>query len=91
MRTRVVTANEVRIPEPGGGEVIVVERYGKPYAAVIDAEMFELLKRLIAVFGEQPPAELSLSDLALKVHHSSEAGEDLEDFDPELLATHPAA
>ena len=91
VHTRVVTANEVRIPEPSAGEVIVVERYGKPYAAVIDADMLELLKRLIAMFGEQPPAELSLSDVALQVHRNSEAGEDVEDFDFELLTTHPAA
>jgi hypothetical protein len=91
VHTRVVAANEVRIPEPSAGEVIVVERYGKPYAAVIDAGMLELLKRLVAMFGEQPPAELSLSDVAVKVHRSSEAGDDVEDFDFELLTTHPAA
>lgn len=91
MHTRVVAANEVRIPEPGPGEVIVVERYGKPYAAVIDADMLELLKRLVAMFGEQPPAELSLGDVALRVHRSSEAGEDVEEFDFDLLATHPAS
>lgn len=91
MHTRVVTANEVRIPEPAAGEVIVVERYGKPYAAVIDADMLALFQRLIAMFGEQPPAELSLSDLALQVHRSSEAGEDVEDFDFALLNTHSPA
>ena len=91
MHTRVVTANEVRIPEPGAGEVIIVERYGKPYAAVIDADMLALLKRLIAMFGEQPPAEQSLSDVELEVHRSSEAGEDVEDFDYALLRTHPAS
>lgn len=91
MRTRVVAANEVRIPEPSAGEVIVVERYGKPYAAVIDADMLELLKRLVDIFGEQPPIELSVSDVALEVHRSSEAGDDIEEFDFGLLSTHPAS
>lgn len=63
----------------------------QPYAAVIDADMLELLKRLIAMFGEQLPVELSLSEIDLQVHRSSEAGEDVEHFDFELLTTHPAA
>lgn len=90
MRTRVVAANEVRIPEPTAGEVIVVERYGKPYAAVIDADALQLFQRLLALFGEHQPAELLLSDTALAVHRASEAGEDVEAFDFDLLDTHPA-
>lgn len=90
MHTRVVAANEVRIPEPAAGEIVVVERYGKPYAAVIDSDMLQLLKQFIAMFGEQPPAELTLSDIALEMHRNSELGEDVEDFDFELLRTHPA-
>ncbi len=88
MRTRAVPANEVRIPEPVAGELIVVERYGKPYAAVIDAEALQLFQRLLAMFGEHQPSELFMSDAALAVHRDSEAGEDVEEFDFDLLATH---
>lgn len=90
MRTRSVPANDVRIPEPVAGEVIVVERYGKPYAAIIDDSTLALLQRLLAMFGEHQPVELSLSDTALAAHALSEAGEDIEGFDVELLETHPA-
>ena len=91
MHTRVVAANEVRIPEPLAGEVIVVQRYGKAYAAVIDAATFELFQRLLSMFGEHQPAELSLSDVALEVHRTSEAGEDIDEFDFSLLDTHAVA
>jgi len=90
MRTRSITANEVRLPELTYGEAVVIERYGKPYAAVIRAEEFELFQRLLAMFGEHQPSELSLSDAELAVHHSSEAGEDIEAFDFGLLETHAA-
>jgi hypothetical protein len=91
MRTRVITANEVRIPEPVSGEVIVIQRYGKAYAAVIDAATFELFQRMLSMFGEHQPAELSLSDVALEVHRASEAAEDIEEFDYGLLDTHAVA
>jgi hypothetical protein len=42
------------------------------------------------MFGEHQPAELGLSDAALEVHRASEAGEDVEEFDYELLDTHAA-
>lgn len=90
MRTRVVPATEVRIPEPSAGEVVIVERYGKPYAAVIDADALALFQRMLAMFGQHQPSELSLSDAALTVHRASEAGEDVEEFDFDLLATHAA-
>ena len=80
MHTRVVAASEVRIPKPHAGEVIVVERYGKPYAAVIGPDMLDLLTRLLAMFGEHRPCELSLSDVELEFHRSSEAGEDVEEL-----------
>jgi hypothetical protein len=91
MRTRIVPANEVRIPEPVAGELVVIERYGKPYAAVIDATALDLFQRMLAMFGEHRPAELSLSDAALAVHRASEAGEDVEEFDFGLLETHAPA
>jgi hypothetical protein len=91
MRTRVVASNEVRIPEPAAGEAILVQRYGKAYAAVIDAASFELFQRMLSMFGEHQPAELALSEAALKVHRASEAGEDIEEFDYGLLDTHAAA
>jgi hypothetical protein len=88
MRVRTVAANHVRIPEPVAGEVVVIERFGKPYAAIMDLHALELFQRLLAMFGEHEPVELSLSDAALAVHRASEAGEDLEEFDFELLDTH---
>jgi hypothetical protein len=91
MRTRVVPANEVRIPEPVSGEVIVIQRYGKNYAAVIDPATLELFQRMLSMFGEHQPAELLLSDLALEVHRESEAGVDIEEFDYGLLDTHAPA
>lgn len=91
MHTRVIAANEVRIPEPVAGEVVVVERYGKPYAAIIDGETLELFQRMLAMFGEHRPAELSLSDAALTVHRGSEDGEDIEEFDFGLLESHAAS
>lgn len=90
MRTKTIPANEVRIPEPEAGEVVVIERYGKPYAAVIDAEALDLFRRMLDVFGEHRPVELSLSNVALALHEMSEAGEDVGEFDFELLETHPA-
>lgn len=89
MRVRIVAANEVRIPEPVSGEAVVVERYGKPYAAVIDAETWELTQRLLALFGTHMPVELSLSEDELEAHRASERGDDGEEFDPALLLTHP--
>lgn len=91
MHTRIVPASEVRIPEPVAGEATVIQRYGKTYAAVIDAATFELLQRLLSMFGEHQPAELSLSDAALEVHRASEAGEDIDEFDFSLLDTHAVA
>jgi len=85
LHTRTVPANAVRIPDLEPGEVVVVERYGKPYAAIIDEASFELFRRMLAMFGEHQPAELRLSDTALAVHASSEAGEDVEEFDYALL------
>jgi hypothetical protein len=76
VHTRTVSASEVRIPELAAGELIIIERYGKPYAALIDTESLQLFQRLLAMFGEHRPAELMLSETALAVHRASEAGED---------------
>ncbi len=84
-----IPAADVRIPQPSSGEIVVVERYGKTYAAIIDREALDLFKRMLAIFDEHQPSELLLSDTALEVHRASEAGEDLEEFDFSLLQTHP--
>jgi hypothetical protein len=88
MRTRTIAATEVRIPEPVSGEIVVIERYGKPYAALIDGESLELFQRMLSMFGEHQPSELLVSDAALEVHRASEAGEGVEEFDFALLDTH---
>lgn len=90
MLTRSVAANEVRLPEIADGEAVIIERYGKPYAAVIGVAEFDLFQRMLAMFGESQPSELSLSDAELAVHRSSEAGVDVEEFDFALLETHAA-
>ena len=81
MKTRTIAANDVRIPELNPDEVLVIERYGKPHAAIIDAETFELFERVLGVFGTHRPVELSLTDAALAVHQASERGHDIEEFD----------
>lgn len=89
MHTRTVPANEVRIPEPEPDEIVVVERYGKPYAIVLGAAQMPLVHMLLTMAGEHVPSELLLSDLDIELHRISEAGEDLEEFDFSLLDTHP--
>ena len=81
MKTRTVAANDVRIPDPVPGEVVVVERYGRPYAAIIDTDALDMFLRMQAVFGEHVPHEMGMSDLELKVHRLAESGEDTEEFD----------
>ncbi len=81
MKTRTVAANDVRIPDPVSGEVVVVERYGRPYAAIIDTDALDMFLRMQAVFGEHVPHEMGVSDLELTVHRLAESGEDTEEFD----------
>lgn len=81
MKTRTVAANDVRIPDPVPGEVVVVERYGKPYAAIIDTDALDMFLRMRAVFGEHIPHEMGITDLDLKLHRLAESGEDTEEFD----------
>lgn len=81
MKTRTVAANDVRIPDPVPGEVVVVERYGRPYAAIIDTDALDMFLRMQAVFGEHVPHEMGVSDLELTVHRLAESGEDTEEFD----------
>jgi hypothetical protein len=76
-----VAANDVRIPDPVSGEVVVVERYGRPYAAIIDTDALDMFLRMQAVFGEHVPHEMGVSDLELTVHRLAESGEDTEEFD----------
>jgi hypothetical protein len=81
VKTRTVAANDVRIPDPVPGEVVVVERYGRPYAAIIDTDALDMFLRMQAVFGEHVPHEMGVSDLELTVHRLAESGEDTEEFD----------
>jgi hypothetical protein len=89
LRTKTIPAKDVRIPEPVEGEIVVVERYGKTYAAIIDGEDLALFQRMLAMFGSHQPSELLLSDAALRAHEASESGDDVEEFDFDLLDTHP--
>lgn len=83
MKTREVSANETRLPEPAIGEAIVVSRYShdRRKAVILHPEDFALFERLLGVFGEERPAELSLSDTEVEAHRIGEAGEDIEEFD----------
>lgn len=81
MKTRTVAANDVRIPDPAPDEVVVVMRYGKPYAAIIDTEALDLFLRMQALFGDHVPHEMGITDLELRIHELAESGEDTEEFD----------
>jgi PHD/YefM family antitoxin component YafN of YafNO toxin-antitoxin module len=89
MHVRAVPANTVRIPEPVAGEALVVERYGKPYAVIIDGEDFALYRRMMELWDRPLPIGLRMTEAGAELHRLSEAGEAVEEFDPALLDAHP--
>lgn len=87
MRTRSVSANDVRVPAPVPGEAISVEKYGgrARKAVVVHPSDFDLFQRLLEIF-EQTPYELRLTDTALAAHELGETGRDEREIDYESLA-----
>lgn len=81
LTTRSIAANDVRIPETRAGEAVLVERYGKPISAIIDAQDLELFIRLQEAFGSLVPFEVGVSETAVELHELSERGESVEEFD----------
>jgi hypothetical protein len=86
VRTRPVSANDVRIPEPVPGEAISVEKYrGRSKKAVLlHPTDFELFERLLELF-DRTPSELRLTDTALALHELGETGKDEREIDYESL------
>jgi hypothetical protein len=86
VRTRPVSANDVRIPEPVPGEAIAVEKYrGRSKKAVLlHPADFELFERLLELF-DRTPSELRLTETALELHELGETGKDEREIDYESL------
>jgi hypothetical protein len=86
VRTRPVSANDVRIPEPVAGEAIAVEKYRgrRTKAVLLHPSDFELFERLLELF-DRAPSELRLGDTALALHKLGEAGQDEQELDYDSL------
>lgn len=86
LTAKVLSGNQVRVPDPQAGEVTVISRYGKERAMLIHPEDFrrlEELDRLVAEAGRLSPGEPS--EEALRAHREEGTpGEPITD--PALLA-----
>lgn len=86
MRTKQITANESRFPEPHAGEAIVVSKYAEGRKAVIlhpaDFDLFEQYRR---IFAQQEPYEMRISATALTAHELGETGADETGLDFDSL------
>jgi len=84
LTAKVVSGNEVRVPDPQAGEVTVISRYGKERAMLVHPDDFhrlDELDRMLAEAGEFVPFEPSPE--ALRAH--------LEEGAPGEPITDPAA
>lgn len=66
---KVVSGNEVRVPDPQAGEVTVISRYGKERAMLVHPDDFhrlDELDRMLVEAGELVPLEPSPE--ALRAH-----------------------
>jgi hypothetical protein len=81
-RTRLVTSNDTRVPEPTAGEAIVVGKYGggRRKAVILHPDDFDLFMRYRRLFG-CVPHELRLSETAITAHRVGERGETGEALD----------
>jgi hypothetical protein len=86
LATKVVSGNEVRVPDPQAGEVTVISRYGKERAMLIHPEDFHRLDELDRVLTEAATLEpLEPSPEALRAHREEGTpGEPITD--PVVLA-----
>jgi hypothetical protein len=88
MRTKHITANETRFPEPEAGEAIIVSKYAdsRRKAVILHPADFDLLERYRSIFAARPePYEMRLSGTALTAHELGEHGADEADLDLESL------
>jgi hypothetical protein len=86
LRTKAVSGNAVRIPEPEPGEVTVISRYGKERAMLVhpaDFHRLQDLDRLLGTVSQLDPNAPSLDALAA---HREEDTPDKPVTDPAQLA-----
>jgi hypothetical protein len=86
LKTRTVSGNEVRIPDPQPGEVTVISRYGKDRAMLVHPTDFDRLNNLDQLLVEVSQIEpAALSEDAIRAHREEDTpGEPITD--PVLLA-----
>jgi hypothetical protein len=86
LKTRTVSGNEVRIPDPQPGEVTVISRYGKDRAMLVHPTDFGRLNDLDQLLVEVSQIEpMALSVDAIRAHREEDTpGEPITD--PALLA-----
>lgn len=86
LTAKVVSGNEVRVPDPQAGEVTVISRYGKERAMLIHPDDFhrlDELDRMLAEVAELPSLEPAPE--ALRAHlEEGTPGEPITD--PAVLA-----
>lgn len=86
LKTRTVSGNEVRIPDPQPGEVTVISRYGKDRAMLVHPTDFGRLNDLDQLLVEVSQIEpITLSEDAIRAHREEDtSGKPITD--PTLLA-----
>jgi hypothetical protein len=81
LKTRTLSGNEVRVPDPQPGEVAVISRYGKERAMLVHPVEFHRLNdfdRLLADLSQTEP--IALSPDALRAHREEDTpGEPITD------------
>jgi hypothetical protein len=73
LKTRTVSGNEVRIPDPQPGEVTVISRYGKDRAMLVHPTDFGRLNDLDQLLVEVSRIEpITLSEDAVRAHREED-------------------
>jgi hypothetical protein len=86
LKTRTVSGNEVRIPDPQPGEVTVISRYGKDRAMLVHPTDFGRLNDLDQLLVEVSQIEpMALSADAIRAHREEDTPSE-PITDPALLA-----
>jgi hypothetical protein len=86
LTTRVISGNEVRVPDPRPGEATIISRYGKARAMLIHPSDFHRLSDLDRMLADVSNLEpLALSAEAARAHREEDTpGEPITD--PAVLA-----